>query len=90
METRAHPVRNRDGTLTIQARATDALKEAVEAGSKYMSVEFLALRERTTKGGVREILSALVPRAALVPNPEYDSTAAEVRSQKSKRIRIWL
>lgn len=87
-ESRAHPVRASNGELRITARATEALKQAVTAGAKYMSVEFFALEERTTAAGVREILSALVKRAALVPNPEYDTTAAEVRSKR--RRRIWL
>ncbi len=87
-ETRAHPVRGRTGELNITARATEALRQAVAAGKRYMSVEFIALEERTTAGGVREILSALVKRAALVPNPEYDTTAAELRNKKE--IRVWL
>ena len=53
-----------------------------------MSVEFRALEERTTKAGVREILSAYVAAAALVASPEYDSTTAEVRERK--RRRLWL
>ena len=84
-EVRAHPVRERDGRLTIRARATDALRKAVEAGSRYMSVEFHALEERRTQGGVREILGAMVERAALVPNPEYDTTAAELRNKRGRR-----
>ena len=84
-EARAHPVRQRNGELTIRARATEALRQAVEAGSRYMSVEFHALQERRTQGGVREILGALVQRAALVPNPEYDTTAAELRNKRGRR-----
>lgn len=87
-EARAQPVRQRDGKLTLRARATDALRAAVKSGSKFMSVEFHALEERTTAGGVREILRALVVRAALVPRPEYDTTAAEVRSKQGRRV--WL
>lgn len=86
-ESRAHPVRQRDGRLTLRARATEKLREAVEAGARFMSVEFHALEERTTRGGVREILSAMVKRAALVPNPEYDTTAAELRQRRRRR---WL
>ena len=44
-----------------------------------MSVEFHALEERTTAGGVREVLRAFVPDAALVAQPEYDTTVAEIR-----------
>ncbi len=89
VEARAHPTRQRDGRITLAARATAAIQKAVEDGAKFMSVEFLSLRERRTAGGVREILAALVPRAALVRNPEYDTTAAEVRS-RGRRRRIWL
>ena len=88
-ETKAHPVRHRDGKLSFSARATDKLCQAVESGARYMSVEFIALQERRTQGGVREILSALVKRAALVPNPEYDTTAAELRAKEGRR-RVWL
>lgn len=84
-EVRAHPVRGRDGKLTIRARATASLRQAVENGSRFMSVEFHALQERRTQGGVREILSALVQRAALVPDPEYDTTAAELRNKRRRR-----
>ena len=73
------PVRESDGRISVRARATDAIREAVEAGRKWMSVEFHAIQERTTAGGVREVLQAFVPAAALVADPEYDVTAAEVR-----------
>lgn len=92
-ESRAHPVRAQNGEIRIKARATDALQKAVKAGAKFMSVEFFALEERTTKAGVREILSALVKRAALTPVPEYDTTAAELREQGNKHKalrRLWL
>ena len=92
-ESRAHPVRSQNGEIRIKARATDALQKAVKAGAKFMSVEFFALEERTTKAGVREILSALVKRAALTPIPEYDTTAAELREQGDKHRamrRLWL
>ena len=88
VEVRGQVVRQRDGKLTLTARATDAIKQAVAAGRKWMSVEFRALEERTTKGGVREVLRAFVPAAALVSSPEYDTTRAEVRSQKKRRV--WL
>lgn len=81
-EIRAVPVRESDGRISIRVRATDAIREAVQAGKKWMSVEFHALRERTTKGGVREVLQAFVVAAALVANPEYDTTAAEVRERE--------
>lgn len=78
-EVRAMPSRRSDGRIMVRTPATDAIREAVEGGRRFMSVEFHALRERTTRGGVREVLRAFVPDAALVANPEYDTTAAEVR-----------
>ena len=88
VEVRGQVVRQRDGKLTLTARATDAIKQAVASGRKWMSVEFRALEERTTAGGVREVLRAFVDAAALVSRPEYDSTSAEVRSKR--RMRVWL
>ena len=85
---RATAERQDDGCITLTGEATPAIREAVEAGRRFMSVEFLAIRERTTAGGVREILRAFVPDAALTDSPEYDSTSAEVRSRR--RPRIWL
>ena len=87
-ETRAVPVRETDGRLTVRTQATDSLRAAVENGARYMSVEFHALNERRTAGGVREILRALVVRAALVKNPEFDTTAAELRNKQGRRV--WL
>lgn len=86
-KTRAVPRRRSDGRITVEADATAAIREAVEAGRKYMSVEFHSLRERTTKGGVREILRALVPDVALVSRPEYDTTSAEVRRRLGSGLR---
>ena len=77
------PERQPDGRITLQAKATDAIRAAVAAGKKYMSIEFRALAERRTAGGIREILRALVPDVALVSEPEYSQTAAEVRARTS-------
>ena len=96
IETRGHVVRDRDGRLTLTARATDKIRSAVKEGKRYMSVEFTPLQERTTKGGVREILRAFVAAAALTSKPEYDTTAAEVRKAADgagfddRRARVWL
>ena len=93
IETRGHVVRERDGRLTLTARATDNIRKAVADGKRYMSVEFQSLRERTTAGGIREIQRALVSAAALVVKPEYDTSAAEIRSQAAdieRRAAIWL
>ena len=86
---RAAANREPDGRIIVEGDATPEIREAVEGGRRYMSVEFHALQERTTKGGVREILRAFIPDAALVADPEYDTTAAEVRA-KAKRVRVWL
>lgn len=88
VETRAHPIRRRNGEITIRARATEAIRAAVEAGRRFMSIEFRSLAERTTRGGVREISRALVDAAALTSSPEYDTTSAEVRTAKPRRV--WL
>lgn len=88
VEVRAQPVRHQDGRIEVRAAATAGIRAAIAAGAKFMSVEFVSLRERVTKAGVREILEAFVPRATLTDSPEYDSTAAELRSRK--RRRVWL
>ena len=85
-EVRAVPERQRDGRITVEARATGPIRQAVESGKRFMSVEFHALRERTTEGGVREIQRALVPDAALVSRPEYDVSDAEVRRRGGGRM----
>ena len=90
VESRALPIRERDGRLTIKARATDALREAVQSGKRFLSVEFHALSEKTTAGGIREIRSALVSAAALVASPEYDMTVAEVRKKNPYWRHRWL
>lgn len=78
---RAIPERQPDGRITVQAPATPEIRVAVDGGQRYMSVEFHSLAERTTRGGVREVLRALVPSVALVADPEYDTTSAEVRQR---------
>ena len=83
---RAIPTRDADGSLRIETRATPAILAAF-ATRKFFSVEFHALREVRTSGGVREIQRALVDAAALVPNPEYPNVQAEVRA---KRRQVWL
>ena len=88
VETRAQPVRARDGRITIRARATDAIKAAVAAGATRASIEFHALESRRTGSGIREVIQALVTGAALTSQPAYDSTRAEIRSKR--RMRVWL
>ena len=88
-ETRAFPHRAQNGEIKIRAKATESIKAAIRDGKKFMSVEFAGLEERTTQAGVREVLKAYVDAAALVREPEYDTTMAELRSKRRRR-RIWL
>lgn len=76
---RAIPRREDLGRIVVETPATPAIREAVEAGRRYMSVEFHSLEERTTRGGVREINRAYAVDVALVSDPEYSQTSAEVR-----------
>ena len=79
----------RDGAeIRISAPATPAIFGAVQAGQKWMSVEFHAVREVRTAGGVREIEQALLTGCCLTDDPEYHQTRAEVR--KAKGPRLWL
>ena len=54
-----------------------------------MSIEFYALRESRNGSNVREVESAFVDKVALVRNPEFQQTEAEVRG-KQKRVKFWL
>ena len=83
---RAVPTRDADGSLRIETPATPAILEAYET-RRYFSVEFHALQEVRTAGGVREITRALVDAAALVSSPEYSQATAEVRTRQR---RVWL
>ena len=67
---RAVPTRAADGSLRIETPATPAILEAY-ATRKFFSVEFHAISEVRTAGGVREITRALVESAAMVSSPEY-------------------
>lgn len=78
-EARAVPRREADGRIVIRTPATDPIREAVAAGRRYMSVEFVSLAEGVTEGGIREIRRAFVPDVALVREPEYVQTEAELR-----------
>lgn len=90
-EVRAVPTRARDGSITISAKATPAIVEAVRAGKTGMSVEFMALSEMRTAAGVREIERAYVGGAALTSVPEYSQTSAELRDkQPAGRVTVWL
>ena len=82
----AVPVRDADGSLRISTPATPAILAAF-ATRKFFSVEFRAISEVRTRGGVREITRALVESAAMVSSPEYAQATGEIRS---KRRRRWL
>ena len=81
------PSRDADGSLRIETRATPAILEAYET-RKFFSVEFHAISEVRTKGGIREITRALVDAAALVTSPEYSQATAEIRARS--RRKYWL
>ena len=87
-ETRAVPTREPNGEIRIAAKATPAVFEAVRGGRRFMSVEFFALEERTTPTGIREVQRALVTGATVTDDPEYDSTAAEIRERRGPRLRL--
>ncbi len=87
--TTAHPARHPSGEIRIAVPANDQIVEAVQSGRDGLSVEFVALRENRTAGGVREIERAFVDGAALVSEPEYGQARAELRAAK-KGIQIWL
>ena len=84
---KAVPVRYPGGEIRIDTPATPELRDAVNSGKRFMSVEFSALDELRTQAGVREITQALVKAAALTRVPEYAQTSAEVRTQK---VSVWL
>ena len=90
VEVRAHPTRGQTGEISIRTQATDAIRRAVEAGKRWLSIEFVATREKKTAGGVREVLEAFLRDAALTDRPEYGDglTFAEVREER--RPRVWL
>ena len=78
---RGVPVREADGSIRLSVPATPPLFAAVQGGRRFASIEFHALTEVRTAGGVREIQRALVDGVALVDSPEYVQTRAEVRER---------
>ena len=81
----AVPVRDANGSIRIETPATPAIREAYET-RKFFSVEFHAITESRTKGGVREITRALVDAAAMVSSPEYKQATAEIRGRNIRRF----
>ena len=86
-DSRAIPVRESDGKITIAAPASPALVAAFNEGRKFLSIEFHSLQENKNAAGVREILEAYLPGAALVQSPEFAQATAEIRA---RRQRVWL
>ena len=80
------PTRAVNGEIRFSAPASPQMVQAVESGRKGLSVEFVALEESRTAGGIREVRRAFVPAAALVSNPEYQQAVAELRDQKPIRV----
>lgn len=76
----AYPVRQ-GPEIRVSVHPTVELREAVESGKRFMSVEFRAIEESTTDSGIREISRALLIGAAVVERPSYQQTAAEIRSE---------
>ena len=86
-DSRAVPTREPNGEIRIAAPASAALVAAFNEGRKFLSIEFYSLKETKSAAGLREILSAFLPGAALVESPEYVQARVEVRS---KQRRVWL
>ena len=82
-----------DGELRIDAELPDTAAgreaaELVRSGQRAaLSIEFHAVDEGIVQG-VREIRSAIVDAAALVPLGSYDQAQAEIRARRE--VRYWL
>ena len=85
---RAIPSRHPGGTIRISAKATPEIREAFNAGRRFLSVEFQALAETRTAARIREISRAYVEAAAMTVFPEYTQARAELR-QRDRR-RVWM
>ena len=88
-EARTLPTRTPDGSIVIDAAASPGMVAAVEAGRRWMSVEFHALAETRNASNIREIQAALIVAGALTDSPEYKQASAELRD-RSRRRRVWL
>ena len=83
------PERRADGSIVIDCEAGPGMVAAVESGRRWMSVEFVALKESRNASNIREIQAALIVAGALTDSPEYKQTSAEVRDRHRRR-RVWL
>lgn len=86
---RAFPRRGEAGEISISIQRIPELVERYEQGARHASVEFVALEERTTQGGIREVQKALLTGVALTDNPEYDTSGVELRT-RARRMIPWL
>ena len=83
------PSAKADREIRIAAKATLALFAAVQAGRRSMSVEFTALDEIRTAGGVREIRRAMVSAAAFTNRPEYaQDVGRAARASRGPRMAL--
>ena len=80
---RAVPTRHPGGEIRIRLKATAEIRQAYEAGKRFLSAEFHALQEQRS-AGIREVLSALLVGAAMVSDPEYVQATAELRSKRKR------
>ena len=93
---RFDPMRNDDGTLTIDHRLPDSpagreMAASVRSGATPgLSIEFHALDEAQVQG-VREVRQSLVTAVATVKAGAYAQATAEVRGQTHhRRVLTWL
>ena len=80
----AFPKRDTAGNIGVSIPLNPGLSAAFRRSGPGLSVEFVALEERSTAGGIREITKAYVDAAALVRNPEYTQAKAEIRKRRVK------
>ena len=83
------PYRNEE-KIEVNIDPSPEIRAAVEDGARYMSVEFRAIEESETGSGIREITSALLVGAAVVKNPSYVQTSAEIRERGDGLDEIYL
>ena len=83
----AFPERRSSGEISISVPINSGILSALDKHGNGLSVEFIALEERSLRSGIREIRRAYVDAAALVRNPEYEQATAEIRN---KRRLKWL
>ena len=85
----AFPFRN-ESKIEVNIAPSPEIRAAVEDGARYMSIEFRALEETETGSGIREITSALLVGAAVVKNPSYVQTSAEIRHRADVLNKLYL